>query len=78
MSIEINSPGCFIEEAVMGDFHLLLNPEEKDYLLGLLQTRLTETRVEVHRTHTPGFREKVIDEEKLVRELLAKIQKPGD
>ena len=62
----------------MADFHLPLNAQEKDYLLGLLKTMLTETRVEVHRTHTPGFREKVIAEEDLVRGLLTKLQQPGD
>jgi hypothetical protein len=61
----------------MADFHLPLNAQEKDYLLGLLKTMLTETRVEVHRTHTPGFREKVIDEENLVRGLLTKLQQPA-
>ncbi len=61
----------------MADFHLPLNAQEKDYLLGLLKTMLTETRVEVHRTHTPGFREKVIAEEDLVRGLLTKLQQPA-
>jgi hypothetical protein len=61
----------------MTDFHLPLNAQEKDYLLGLLKTMLTETRVEVHRTHTPGFREKVIAEEDLVRGLLTKLEQPG-
>jgi hypothetical protein len=62
---------------VMADFHLPLNAQEKDYLAGLLKTMLTETRVEVHRTHTPGFREKVIAEEDLVRGLLTKLQQPA-
>jgi hypothetical protein len=59
----------------MADFHLPLNDQERDYLQALLKTMLTETRVEVHRTHTPGFREKVIAEEDLVRGLLTKLQK---
>jgi hypothetical protein len=59
----------------MADFHLPLNDQERDYLQALLKTMLTETRVEVHHTHTPGFREKVIAEEDLVRGLLAKLQK---
>ena len=62
----------------MADFSLSLTSHEKDYLLGLLKTMLTETRVEVHRTHTPGFREKVIAEEDLVRGLLAKLERPGN
>ena len=62
----------------MADFHLPLNDQERDYLQALLKTMLTETRVEVHRTHTPGFREKVIAEEELVRGLLAKLQKAAE
>ena len=58
----------------MADFHLPLSAQEKNYLLGLLKTMLTETRVEVHRTHTPGYREAVLGEESLERGLLAKLQ----
>jgi hypothetical protein len=58
----------------MNEFQLLLSTEEKDYLVRLLNTVLRETRVEVHRTHTPGFRESVIGEESLVRRLLARLE----
>jgi hypothetical protein len=58
----------------MNEVQLALTSEEKDYLVRLLQSALKETRVEVHRTHTPGFRESVLGEESLVRKLLAKVQ----
>jgi hypothetical protein len=51
-----------------------LTAEEKQYLIRLLDARLGETRVEVHRTHTPDFREQVQQEEALVRGLLAKLK----
>jgi hypothetical protein len=61
----------------MAEFQLVLNAQEKEYLLNLLKAALGETRVEVHRTHTPGYREQVLGEENLVRGLLAKLQPPA-
>lgn len=61
----------------MAEFHLQLSEREKQYLEGLLASALGETRVEAHRTHTPGYREQVLSEENLVRELLDKVQKSG-
>ena len=51
-----------------------LTAEEKQYLIRLLDARLGEARVEVHRTHTPDYREQVQQEEALVRGLLAKLR----
>jgi len=48
--------------------------EERQYLVRVLEARLGDTRVEVHRTHSPDFREEVKQEEELVRALLAKIR----
>jgi hypothetical protein len=59
----------------MADTNTMLTREEKDYLVRILQNALGETRVEVHRTHSPQFRERVLDEEKLVRGLLSKLEK---
>lgn len=53
---------------------ITLTREEKDYLGRILQNAMGETRVEVHRTHSPRFREQVLDEEKLVRGLLSKLE----
>jgi hypothetical protein len=58
----------------MPDFQLTLNEREKQYLEGLLKTALGDTRVEAHRTHTPDYRQQVLNEEELVRQLLAKVQ----
>ena len=61
----------------MAEFHLILNEQEKAYLEGVLKSALGETRVEAHRTHySPDFRQQVLAEEELLRQLLAKMQKP--
>jgi hypothetical protein len=54
---------------------LALTTEEKDSLLRLLRKTLGEARVEAHRTHTPAFREGVLGEEVLIRNLIAKLEK---
>jgi len=59
----------------MADFQLTLSEREKQYLETLLKSALGETRVEAHRTHTPDYRQQVLGEEELVRQLLAKFQK---
>ena len=56
--------------------NLIVTAEERDYLQRLLQKTLEEVRVEVHRTHTPDFRQQVMQEEQLVRGLLAKVKGP--
>jgi hypothetical protein len=58
----------------MAEFHLLLNAQEREELLRVLRSSLGETRVEVHHTHTPGFRENVKHEEEVIRGLLQKLQ----
>jgi len=57
------------------DTHVTLTQEEKNYLVRVLQNAIGETRVEVHHTHTPQYRERVLDEEKLIRGLLTKVEK---
>lgn len=54
---------------------LTLSSEERDSLLGLLRQTLGEARVEVHRTHTPAWRELVIGQEVLIRNLIAKLER---
>ena len=61
----------------MAEFTLTLNDRERTELLRLLEASLKETRVEVHRTHTPGFRENVQLEEQVIRGLLDKIRGYG-
>jgi hypothetical protein len=58
----------------MAQFNLLINAQEREELLRVLKNSLGETRVEVHHTHTPGYRESVKHEEEVIRGLLQKIQ----
>jgi hypothetical protein len=60
----------------MADFHLVLNEQERGELLRLLEQALGDTRVEVHRTHAPGYREEVQREEEVIRGLLDKLRRP--
>ncbi len=52
----------------------MISEEERDELIRLLEQVLGETRVEVHRTHTPEYRERVLEEEALLRGMLEKFQ----
>jgi hypothetical protein len=61
----------------MTQHSVVLTEQEKGYLLDLLERALKETRVEAHHTHTPGYREQVLQEEDLVRALLAKLRSPA-
>jgi hypothetical protein len=56
------------------DSQLALTAQEREFLTGLLETALGETRVEVHRTHTPDYREQVLGQEELIRQLLQKVR----
>jgi hypothetical protein len=57
----------------MADLQLMLTTEERDYLAGLLQTVLKDTRVEEHRTRTPSYREHVLHQEDVIVGLLRKL-----
>jgi hypothetical protein len=54
---------------------LTLSDKERDALLSMLRQALGETRVEVHHTHTPDYRELVLDQEALIRSLIAKLER---
>jgi hypothetical protein len=60
----------------MADTPLSLTTEERSYLIQLLETSLKNHRVEEHRTRTPSFREQILQEEKLLEQLLAKLGQP--
>ena len=53
---------------------LMITAEERAELIRLLDQLLAETRVEIHRTHTPDYRTMVISQESLLRGLLAKLR----
>jgi hypothetical protein len=57
----------------MAELPLVLTAEERQYLVGLLETVLKQTRVEEHRTRTPLYREHVLREEGLALALLTKL-----
>jgi hypothetical protein len=55
-------------------FSLMLTTEERAELERLVEQNLGDTRVEVHRTHTPDYRQQVLQQEDLLRRLLAKLR----
>jgi hypothetical protein len=61
------------EEIIMADTSLSLIAEERSYLIQLLETTLKNHRVEEHRTRTPTYREQILQEEKLIEQMLAKL-----
>lgn len=61
----------------MPEFTLTLTEAERAELLRLLEQSFKDTRVEVHRTHTPGYRESVQLEEATLRGLIDKLKGTG-
>lgn len=59
---------------VVGTIHLTLDEAESNELLALLEHTLGETRVELHRTHTPEFRNGVRHEAGILKGVLEKLQ----
>jgi hypothetical protein len=59
----------------MADVSVMFTEEERAELLRLVEHSLGETRVEVHRTHTPDFRADVQREEQVLRGLLTKLSR---
>jgi len=53
---------------------LTLDRAESDELVQLLEHTLGETRVELHRTHTPQFRDAVQHEEGILEGVLEKLR----
>jgi hypothetical protein len=51
--------------------------EERIEMIRLLEQVLGETRVEIHRTHTPDYRDRVVNQVSLLGGLLAKLQGGG-
>ncbi len=56
----------------------MFSEEERVEMVRLLEQVLSETRVEIHRTHTPDYRDRVIGQESLLRGLLVKLQRAGE
>lgn len=60
----------------MADSTIVLTEREHDYLSRLVDRAFGEVRVEARRTHhTPDYRQSVLEEEKMLRDLIAKFNK---
>jgi hypothetical protein len=53
---------------------LTLSGGERDSLLDLLRQTLGEAHIELHRTHTPAFRDSVLGREAVIRALIEKLE----
>jgi hypothetical protein len=58
------------------DIHITFSPEEKDWLLKLLEISLVSKRVEVHRTDSLAYRRDLEHEVDLAESVLEKLR-PG-
>lgn len=56
-------------------YTLTLSDQERNSLLALLRQAFAVSRVEVHRTHTPDFRELVLDEQIAIRSLIERLER---
>lgn len=56
-------------------FTTTLTTDEIELLIRLLKSELGETRVELHHTQSPDYRDEVRHEVKSVRALLVKLEK---
>lgn len=54
--------------------NFMISEEERAELIRILESAVGENRVEIHRTHTPDYRERVLGEQTLLRGLLDKFQ----
>jgi hypothetical protein len=66
------------ERKSTGTIVVTLDSEEAAELLRLVESALGETRVELHHTHTPNYRERVQKSEALLRAVLERLRKASD
>ena len=57
---------------------LEITPAERDELLQVVESTLSEMRIEVRRTRTTGFRQRLKAEENVLEGLLDKLRHVGD
>jgi hypothetical protein len=57
----------------MADSQLTLTADERTYLVHVLESSLKNHRVEEHRTRAPSYREQILQEERILEQLLAKL-----
>jgi hypothetical protein len=63
-----------MQAETIGAATLILSEPERRELLRLVQHELDVTHVEVHRMHTPDYREHVLRQEGILLDLLRKLQ----
>jgi hypothetical protein len=63
-----------VQAEIIASAPLLLSEPERQELLRLVQHELEGTRVEVHRMHTPDYREHVLRQEGILLDLLRKLR----
>jgi hypothetical protein len=61
------------EKAQKPALSLTLDEHEVNEVLGLLDVALRDLRVEIHRTHTPDYRESLKQREALLQQLIEKV-----
>jgi hypothetical protein len=61
------------EDAAMVETNITLDADERDCLIQVLENSLKNHRVEEHRTRAPTYREQILQEEKLLEQLLTKL-----
>ena len=65
------------DQAQPSTLSLTFDEQERKELFGLLDVALRNLRVEVHRTHTPDYREQLIQREGLLNRLIERFQRGG-
>lgn len=64
----------FLKGIEMESAHLMLTDEEREYLIGLLDTDLGDTKVEARHTDTIDYKERVKHNEQIIEHLLTKLR----
>ena len=62
------------DKPAAGTTALNFDAEEKSELRQLIETALTDLRVEIHRTHTPDYRSQLLRREELLKRLIDKFK----
>jgi hypothetical protein len=57
----------------MAECQIAMTAEEREYLVRVLEAALKNHRIEEHRTRAPTYREQILQEEKLLEQLLIKL-----
>ena len=62
------------DKPAAGTTTLSFDAQEKGEVRQLLETALTDLRVEIHRTHTPDYRTQLVQREELLKKLIDKFK----